>query len=185
MTKEGLSGKYGFYEAVDYTPLRLPPGRDNIVVRSFMAHHQGMSFLSLLSVLLDRPMQKRFESEPLFQATLLLLQERIPKETTLFTKTTELADHHKMADMVEKPIRVFSSPDTPIPEIQLLSNGRYHVMVTSAGSGYSRWKDLAVTRWSEDSTSDNHGSFCYIRDLTSQRYWSTTHQPTPYARKKF
>ncbi len=185
MTKQGFSGEYGFYEAVDYTPSRLPPGRDNVVVRSFMAHHQGMSFLSLLSVLLDGPMQKRFESEPMFQATLLLLQERIPKETTLFIHTTELAEHHKIADMVEKPNRVFSNPDTPVPEVQLLSNGRYHVMVTAAGGGYSRWKDLAVTRWREDSTSDNHGSFCYIRDLTSQRYWSTTHQPTLTPEKKF
>ncbi len=185
MAREGFAGKYGFYEAVDYTPSRLPPGRDNVVVRSFMAHHQGMGFLSLAYLLLDRPMQKRFESEPMFQATLLLLQERIPKETTLFIHTTDLVEQEKAAGMVEKPIRVFSSPDTPAPEVQLLSNGRYHVMVTAAGGGYSRWKDMAVTRWREDYTSDNHGSFCYIRDLASQKFWSTTHQPTLTPAKKF
>ncbi len=79
------------------------------------------------------------------------------------------------------PIRVFSSPDTPIPEVQLLSNGRYHVMVTNAGGGYSRWKDLAVTRWREDGTCDNWGSFCYVRELAggaSGEFWSTAHQPT-------
>ncbi|MBF0201394.1 MAG: cyclic beta 1-2 glucan synthetase [Desulfamplus sp.] len=185
MTREGFSGKYGFYEAVDYTQSRLPPGRDNAVVRSFMAHHQGMSFLSLSSVLLDRPMQKRFESEPLFQSALLLLQERIPRATSLYILKNELADHHKAVGMVEKPIRCFSRPDTPTPEIQLLSNGRYHVMVTAAGGGYSRWKDLAVTRWREDSTSDNYGFFCYIRDIKTQKYWSTTHQPTLTPAKKF
>ena len=76
------------------------------------------------------------------------------------------------------PVRVFSSPDTPIPEVQLLSNGRYHVMVTNAGGGYSRWKDLAVTRWREDSTCDNWGTFCYIRDVASGEFWSTAYQPT-------
>ncbi len=78
----------------------------------------------------------------------------------------------------ETPVRVFSSPNTPIPEVQLLSNGRYHVMITNAGGGYSRWKDIAVTRWREDSTCDNWGTFCYIRDVTSGEFWSTAYQPT-------
>ena len=76
------------------------------------------------------------------------------------------------------PLRVFSTPNTPVPEVQLLSNGRYHVMVTNAGGGYSRWKDIAVTRWREDSTCDNWGTFCYIRDVDSGEFWSTAHQPT-------
>ena len=75
-------------------------------------------------------------------------------------------------------MRVLGSPDTPIPEVQLLSNGRYHVMVTNAGGGSSRWKDLAVTRWREDTTCDNWGTFCYIRDVASGDFWSTAHQPT-------
>ena len=83
LTAAGFEGKFGFYEAIDYTPSRLPRGQSSAVVRSFMAHHQGMSFLSLAYLLLDRPMQKRFESDPLFQATMLLLQERIPKATSV------------------------------------------------------------------------------------------------------
>jgi len=74
-------------------------------------------------------------------------------------------------------MRVFNSPDTPVPEVQLLSNGRYHVMITNAGGGYSRWKDIAVTRWSEDSTCDNRGTFCYISDAESGEFWSTAYQP--------
>jgi cellobiose phosphorylase len=73
---------------------------------------------------------------------------------------------------------VFDTPDTPTPEVQLLSNGRYHVMVTNAGGGYSRWKDLAVTRWREDTTCDNWGTFCYIRDVAAATVWSTAYQPT-------
>ena len=178
LAAEGLEGKYGFYEAIDYTPSRLPRGQSSVVVRSFMAHHEGMSFLSLAYLLLDRPMQKRFESDPMFQATTLLLQERVPKASAFYWHAAEHSEVRTTPSGPETPVRVFSSPDTPIPEVQLLSNGRYHVMITNAGGGYSRWKDIAVTRWREDSTCDNWGTFCYIRDVTSGEFWSTAYQPT-------
>lgn len=185
LAAEGFEGPFGFYEAIDYTPSRLPRGQSSAVVRSFMAHHQGMIFLSLAHLLLDRPMQQRFESDPLFQATMLLLQERIPKATAFYARTTELTEHHMVSGAAETPIRVFSSPDTPNPQVQLLSNGRYHVMITNAGGGYSRWKDLAVTRWREDRTCDHRGTFCYIRDVTSGDFWSTAYQPTLKRSKHF
>lgn len=175
----GLAGTFGFFEAIDYTPSRLPREQASAVIRSFMAHHQGMSFLALAYLLLDRPMQKRFESAPLFQATLLLLQERIPKTPAFYSQTTsEITDIRTTAGGQEAPVRVFDSPNTPHPEVQLLSNGRYHVMVTNAGGGYSRWKDLAVTRWREDATCDSWGAFCYLRDVASGEFWSTAYQPT-------
>ncbi|MFH0727634.1 MAG: glucoamylase family protein [Pseudomonadota bacterium] len=178
LAEEGFETRYGFYEAIDFTPSRLPRGKSSAVVRSFMAHHQGMSLLSLAYLLLGRPMQKRFESVPQFQATLLLLQERIPKATAFYAHTTGLTEHQLTSSVSETPIRVFTSPNTPNPEVQLLSNGRYHVMVTNAGGGYSRWKDLAVTRWHEDRTCDNWGAFCYIRDVATREFWSTACQPT-------
>ncbi|MGA7578218.1 MAG: glucoamylase family protein [Desulfobaccales bacterium] len=178
LTAAGFEGKFGFYEAIDYTPSRLPPSQSSAVVRSFMTHHQGMSFLSLAYLLLDRPMQKRFESDPLFQATMLLLQERIPKATELYVPVDAITGSPRTSSVPERPVRVFNSPDTPIPEVQLLSNGRYHVMITNAGGGYSRWKDIAITRWREDSTCDNWGTFCYLRDVTSGEFWSTAYQPT-------
>jgi cellobiose phosphorylase len=185
LAAEGFETRYGFYEAIDYTPSRLPRGQSSAVVRSFMAHHQGMSLLSLAHLLLDRPMQKRFASNPSFQATMLLLQERIPKAAAFYAHTTDLSERHMAASAPETPIRVFSSPDTPNPEVQLLSNGRYHVMVTSAGGGYSRWQDLAITRWREDRTCDNWGTFCYIRDVASREFWSTAYQPTRKRPQRF
>jgi len=186
LAAQGFEGKYGFYEAIDYTPTRLPRGQSSAVVRSFMAHHQGMSLLSLASLLQGRPMQRRFESDPSFQAIMLLLQERVPKATAFYSHTTELAEVHRPSyDAEEMPIRVYDTPDTPVPEVQLLSNGRYHVMVTNAGGGSSRWKDLAVTRWREDSTCDNWGSFCFIRDVTTGAFWSTAYQPTLKASRQY
>ena len=174
----GMQGKFGLYEAIDFTPSRQRRGESSAVVRSYMAHHQGMSLLSLAYLLLDRPMQKRFESDPLLQATLLLLQERIPRATALFPQTAQLSELRPVSGATEASIRVFNSPNTPLPEVQLLSNGRYHVMVSAAGGGYSRWKDLAVTRWREDTTCDNWGAFCYLLDESSGEIWSTAYQPT-------
>ncbi len=181
----GLASTFGLFEAIDYTPSRQRRGQLSAVVRSFMAHHQGMSLLSLAYLLLDRPMQKRFESDPLFRATTLLLQERIPEATAFYAQTGDNSDRHATSGETETPVRVFSSPNTPAPEVQLLSNGRYHVMITNAGGGYSRWKDIAVARWREDSTCDNWGTFCYLRDVTSGEFWSTAHQPTLKQPKKY
>jgi cellobiose phosphorylase len=177
LTTEGCAGRYGFYEAIDYTPSRLPHGQSSALVQSFMAHHQGMGFLSLAYLLLDRPMQKYFGADRTFQATLLLLQERIPKAVAPYLHTSELAQSQTATSGAETPVRVFDTPHTLHPEVQLLSNGRYHVMVTNAGGGYSHWKDIAVTRWREDSTRDHWGTFCYLRDAASGTFWSTAYQP--------
>jgi len=178
LAADGYEARFGFYEAIDFTPSRLPRGQTSAVVRSFMVHHQGMGLLSLASQLLGRPMQRRFKADPQFQATLPLLQERIPQNGASFAHTTELSESQLTSSLPETPTRVYTSPDTPSPEVQLLSNGRYHVMVTNAGGGYSRWKDLSVTRWREDATCDNWGSFCYLRDVATREFWSTAHQPT-------
>lgn len=185
LSDEGFEARYGFYEAIDYTPARIPRGQTHVIIRSFLAHHQGMILLALAYLLLDRPMQKRFESYAQFQATLLLLQERIPKATAYYARTTELAENYMTSRTAETPIRVYTDPNTPNPEIHLLSNGRYHVMVTNAGGGYSRWKNLDVTRWREDRTCDNWGTFCFIRDVESLEYWSASYQPTLKPSKQF
>jgi hypothetical protein len=172
-------GRYGFYEAVDYTPSRLPPNQTSVTVESFMAHHQGMSLLALGYLLLHRPMQRRFESNPFFRAAELLLQERVPKETSiLYPHELEATGARRTEPAYEATMRLFTNPDLGAPEAHLLSNGRYHLMVTSAGGGYSRWKELSLTRWREDSTRDCWGVFLYLRDAATGEFWSVTHQPT-------
>ena len=173
----GAESRFGLHEAIDYTPARQRRGETHVLVRSYMAHHQGMSLLALAYLLLDRPMQRRFAADPLFQATLLLLQERIPRVSAFYAHTAELTDIQAGEASAQMPIRVLNNPDTPMPEVQLLSNGRYHVMVTHAGGGYSRWRDLAVTRWREDATRDPWGTFCYLRDVDSGEVWTSAHHP--------
>lgn len=180
LAADGFLGEYGFYEAVDYTPSRVPRGKSHAIVRAFMAHHQGMSLLAFAYALLDRPMQRRFMSSPSVRATESLLQERVPKKGAM------LHPHAAEVSAAARPplaeggaiMRIFNDPNTPLPEVHLLSNGRYHVMATSSGGGYSRWGDLAVTRWREDATCDCWGTFIYLRDCDTGRYWSSAHQPT-------
>jgi cellobiose phosphorylase len=174
----GAAGPHGMYEAIDYTPARLPRGQKSAVVRSFMAHHQGMGLLALAHLLQGRPMQRHFEANPSLQATLLLLQERVPRVVTIQPDIEERVATRSGPVTEATPVRLISGADTATPEVQLLSNGRYHVMVTASGGGYSRWNDIAVTRWHEDTTSDNWGTYCYLRDAASGAVWSTAHQPT-------
>lgn len=177
MKELGFEGQYGFYEAIDYTSSRQPGRKTHTVIQSFMAHHQGMGFLSLAYLLLDQPMQRRFESDVEVKTTLLLLQERIPRVTTFYSPSAHIADAAGLISGAETPMRVISTPDTVIPEVQLLSNGNYNVMITNAGGGYSRWKQTAINRWREDSTCDNTGIFCFIRDADNDVVWSNAHQP--------
>jgi cellobiose phosphorylase len=178
MESLGYAGKFGFYEAIDFTASRVSPGQKSAIVQSFMAHHQGMALLSLAYALLHCPMQKRFESDPSLQATVMLLQEKMPRNIPFYPHTGEVLGVHKKTGDPESLMRVFKTANTPRPEVHLLSNGRYHVMVSNSGSGYSRWNDVAVTRWREDPTADESGTFCYIRDLASGEFWSNGYQPT-------
>ncbi len=175
---DGFEGAYGLYEAIDYTPSRLLRGASFAIVRQFMAHHQGMSLLSLAYFLLDRPMQRRFEADPMLRADDLLLQERVPKTgAPLFPHVAE-AGARTVVAADEGTMRVFADPGGATPEVALLSNGRYHTVLTHAGGGYSRWRDLQVTRWREDPTRDCWGAFSYLRDLDTGETWSTAWQPT-------
>ena len=178
MAGNGWLTRHGFYEAIDYTPARQPPGASHTVVRSFMAHHQGMSLVAFAHALLDRPMQRRFQAHAPFQATLLLLQERVPRTSGEWASDPGIVDVLTEPEQPQAPLRVVRQVDTRRPALQLLSNGRYHVMVSAAGGGYSRWRGLAVTRWREDPTCDDRGTFVYLRDCDSGDVWSTTYHPT-------
>jgi cellobiose phosphorylase len=183
LSEDGFEGVYGLVEAIDYTPSRVPRGRNSSIVHSFMVHHQGMSLLSLAYLLLNRPMQQRFIAELRFQATVLLLQERIPRATLFYAHTADQIETNTTVSDVE--VRRITNTNTAIPEVQLLSNGRYQVMITNSGGGYSRWKDIAVTRWREDATKDDGGIFCYIKDVNSGKFWSNTYQPSLHVVKDF
>jgi cyclic beta-1,2-glucan synthetase len=179
LERAGALGDYGFYEALDYTPSRLPEDARVAVVRSYMAHHQGMTIVALGNVVHDRLTQKRFHSHPMVQASELLLQERSPRSVAVTRpRGEEVSVAPLVRDVALSSLRRFDSPHDITPRSHLLSNGRYTVMITAAGSGFSRWENLAVTRWREDSTRDCWGTFLFLRDTKSGEVWSAGFQPS-------
>jgi cyclic beta-1,2-glucan synthetase len=179
IAKAGGEGRYGFYEALDYTKTRLPEGKDVAVIQAFMAHHQGMSLVALANVLEDGVMRGRFHADPIVQATELLLQERTPRDVLVARpRAEEVSAAAKVRDVIAPVVRRFTTPDDPTPRTQLLSNGNYTVMLTAAGSGYSRWRDIAITRWREDATRDCWGTYFFLRDELNQSIWSPGYQST-------
>ena len=175
----GASGRFGMREALDYTRRRLPDGAEVAVVECYMAHHQGMSLVAIGNVLHDAAMVRRFHAEPIVQATELLLQERMPRDVMVTRlRSEEVKSAADVRDLVPPVPRRFTSPSDPTPRTHVLSNGRYAVMVTAAGSGYSRWRDMAISRWREDVTRDAWGTYIYVRDSATGDVWSAGHQPT-------
>ena len=175
----GARGRHGFYEAVDFTPTRVQEGESFALVRSFMAHHQGMTIVAIANALFDGVMRERFHAEPIVRATELLLQERVPREVASTRPwAAEVKSAPRASEADPSGGRKIASPHQSIPSTLLLSNGRYAVMLTAAGSGYSRWGDMAITRWREDATRDDSGSYIFLRDMRSGALWSAGFQPT-------
>jgi cyclic beta-1,2-glucan synthetase len=174
----GLMGSYGFYEAVDFSPRRVSLGVPFHIVRSFMAHHQGMIFLSLANYFTGQAAMRRFHADPRVQAVDLLLQEQISMDVPLERPMTDDVRPVRQVDAsrVGNPWRV--RLQAPQPRVHFLSNGHYGVMMTSAGGGYSRWQEVDLTRWREDTTRSHWGTWVYIQDEESGDLWSVGYQPT-------
>ena len=172
----GLLGTYGFYDSVDYT--RPDPGQRYTIVRNYMAHHIGMTLVAFSNALLAQLWQQRFHNDPMVRATALLLDERVPRRLALLEAQTARPDEAPPAPEPARPVvREIATPHTQQPHVALLGHTPYTVMVSNAGGGYSRFEDLAVTRWRADGTRDHTGQFCYVKDLTRGRVWSAAHQP--------
>ncbi|HSW21111.1 MAG TPA: glucoamylase family protein, partial [Ramlibacter sp.] len=182
LAEMGAAGSYGFYEALDFTRTRLPDEDHFAVVRCFMAHHQGMTIVAMANVLRDGIMRERFHREPMIQACELLLQERMPRDVAVAHPRAEEVQASPVQPVAAAAaVRRLRGPGGGAVITHLLSNGRYAVMLTAAGAGYSRWRDIAVTRWREDATRDDWGSFVFMRDTDTGAFWSAGAQPLPGA----
>ncbi|MGB8212135.1 MAG: glucoamylase family protein [Anaerolineales bacterium] len=172
-----MLGRFGFYEALDYTKARLPAGQAHATVQSYMAHHQGMILLAACNYLLDDVMVQRFHSDERIQSVELLLQEKIPQNPPI-----EYPHADEPADSPERPRYANSAPwrvsvGSPIPQVHVLSQGDTSVLITNAGGGYSQWRESALTRWQADTSLDGWGTWIYVKDLDNGELWSATCQP--------
>lgn len=173
-----MMGMYGLYEAIDFTPSRLELGQESAIVRSYMAHHQGMIMLALVNYLQDDKMVRRFHAEPTVQSVELLLQEQIPAAPTL---QNPHEDGIKAAEAAHTP-SITADPwsvpvDTMLPQVHYLANGRLGSLLTNAGGGMVQTPDMLLTRWRPDTTQDDWGLWLYLQDMDSGAVWSATRQP--------
>ena len=174
----GAEGRYGFYEAIDFTPSRLQTDEEFAIVRSFMAHHQGMSITAIANLIQGGRLRDRFHAEPMIQASDLLLQERVPRDVATSPPRATKVAVAPAEDSENAGLRTFESPADAVPTGHILSNGNYSVMLTPTGEGFSRWRDIAVTRWRAEATQATFGSFIFMRDTTSGVAWSSGVLPT-------
>ncbi|MFA4875132.1 MAG: glucoamylase family protein, partial [bacterium] len=175
----GLLTDYGYYEALDFSGQPSREGERGAIVRAFMAHHQGMSFLALVNFLHDHSLQRHFHTDPRVRAAEPMLHERIPNIPPLHhISTRERVSSVASVGDVTPAVSQFETPHTSTPKTQLLCNGRYGLMLTNAGGGYSRWGDFEITRWRSDRTRDSWGTFCYIHEADANRLWCNTYHPT-------
>lgn len=172
----GMFGQCGLYEAIDFTPDRLPPGSKGAIVRSYMVHHQGMSLVAINNVLHNARMQQRFHAEPIVQATEMLLQEKIPHSPPLQLPEESSETPHAVTTEAHVT-RQFTTPHTAVPYAHTLASGAMAALFTTGGGGFLRYRDLMVTRWRADATCDNWGSWIYVRDARSGLVWSPAYQP--------
>ena len=178
LAKIGALGRHGFFDAVDFTPARLPEGTNHAVVRTVMAHHQGMSIVAIANAVLEGIHRDRFHSDPVIEAAELLLQEKAPREIVPVTRPPE-GRIHAGRDVLPGLVAqtVVDEPAAANRAVALLSNGRYAKMVTATGAGYSRRSAHAVTRWRPDPTLERDGIFFFLRDVQSHHWWSATTAP--------
>jgi cyclic beta-1,2-glucan synthetase len=177
----GLEGDYGFFDSIDFTDRGPDPAGSaapsaGFVVQTYLAHHQGMTLVAVANTLLGDRMVQRFHADPRVQATELLLQERVPRQSASIDPRP-LDEMRVAAPPPAIPVRRYRSAHTYVPHTQFLSNGNYVTALTNAGGGSSVWRGLMVTRWRRDATRDADGQFIYLRDVRSGTVWSATYQP--------
>lgn len=177
--KLGATGQYGFIEAMDYTPERVPAGKDFTPVRSYMAHHQGMILAAIGNALHDDILVQRFAANQRMRVVELLLQERIPWDAPLEKGREDEAREPELMPSHVKPLDGWMPvPASVVPQTHLLGNGNLALWASEAGGGGLRWKQYALTRWQPDTTRGADGLWIYVCDVEDGAIWSVGRQPT-------
>jgi cyclic beta-1,2-glucan synthetase len=177
LRKLGALGMFGFHDAVDFTPTRVPEGKRCVVVYNYYAHHHGMSIAAIANVVMNGLLRGLFHADPVIEAAELLLQEKAPRDIPVMSAKHEETPGKGQGELLHSEVRTISNPASKDRELVLLANGHYSLMLTATGSGYARWNGLSVSRWKPDPTEDRWGQFIFLRDTASGDWWSATSEP--------
>ena len=172
LEKEGMYGKYGFYESIDYTLNRLRKGEKSAVVKTYMAHHQGLILLSLDNLFNKNILQTRFMNNPEIEAVEILLEERMPENVIITKEQKEKVEKVKNIDYETYAVREFNKPFDKLKNINLISSEDYSILMDQKGNGYSKYKDIVVNRFKK--TDDvEQGIFFFFKNIKTKRIWTS------------
>lgn len=172
LEKEGMFNKYGFYESIDYTLSRLRKGERAAVIKTYMAHHQGLILLSLDNLFNNNILQKRFMQNPEMEAVKILLEERMPERVILTKEQKERVEKVKNIDYETYLVREFNKPYDKLGNINVISSDDYTVITDQKGNGYSKYKDIAINRFKK--TDDiEQGIFFFFKNIKTKRIWAS------------
>ncbi len=159
LEKMGMTGKYGFFEAVDFTRGRNSGGFS--IIRSFMAHHVGMSLLSVDNLLKNQCMQRRFMRDSGMRGAKSLLEEKVQGGTMLF-KDIKTDEKPHLRERVQSKNTVSEHPEPFSPKATVYSNGRLTTCITDTGTGVTLFDGIDVTVNSSDPISRPQGFFAVL-----------------------
>lgn len=174
LEKQGMYQKYGFYEAIDYTPTRVGRGREYELVKTYMAHHQALILLSINNLFHANILQKRFMQNPEMQAVEILLQEKMPENIIITKEEKEKVEKIKYVDYESYTQREITKLDMPLPQINVISNEKYTIVMDSKGLGYSKYGDILINRYKETSNVEQ-GIFFFFKNIKTKRIWTSNH----------
>ena len=174
LEKQGMYEKYGFYESIDYTPNRLKKDEQYAVVKTYMAHHQGLILLSINNLVNHNILQKRFMNNPEIKAVDILLQERMPQNVIITKEKKEKIEKIRNIDYEAYCQREYNKIDQKLNHINVISNDDYTVVIDQKGKGYSQYKDILINRYKE-TDEEEQGIFFYLKNIKTKRIWASSH----------
>ena len=163
----GMYDEFGFFESYD--------DEDHVAVKAHYAHHQGMILASLANYLCGHCLQRYFMQEPAMKSMETLLKEKAQVKPYIDLKVTQYKRYRYSKVQTESDARDFDTIAN-VPEIGVISNGQYTVLLNDRGGGFSRYKNIMLNRYRKIS-SDHYGTFLYVRNLRDDRLWSATYAP--------
>lgn len=172
LEEKGMYGKYGFYEAIDFTPSRLTNNQKYAVVKTYMAHHQALILLSINNLINNNILQERFMENPNIKAVDILLQERMPEDVIITKEKKEKIEKPKTVDYENYTQRVFVKMNNHLNNYNVISNENYTIGINENGEGFSKYKDILVNRFKP--TNDYpQGIFFYIKNIRNKKIWTS------------
>ncbi len=165
--KLGMRGKYGLYESYD-TETTSP-------CYIYYSHHQGMSLAGITNYLKNNILQNYFHRDIRVRTFEMLLKEKVQVKTDIDLKIAKYKKYDYQKEKIENDIRAFSYV-SDMPEVSVLSNKKYCLLMNDRGNGFSRYRTIQLNRYRKI-TEQDYGVFLYIRNKKTNEVISNTYAP--------